>query len=52
MSLWSRMRECFSGRARKDELAEELEFHLAMREQWNMDHGMAQGEARRNARLG
>ncbi|WP_158823514.1 ABC transporter permease [Granulicella sp. S156] len=31
-------------------LEEELEFHLSMREQWNVDHGMPQAEARRDAR--
>ena len=31
-------------------LEEELEFHLSMREQWNVDHGMPQVEARRDAR--
>ena len=36
---------------RNDELNEELEFHLAMREQWNMDRGMPGDAARRNARL-
>ena len=29
---------------------EELEFHLAMREQWNQKQGMPQQEARRDAR--
>ena len=36
---------------RNDELSEELEFHLAMRERWNVDRGMQGDEARRNARL-
>ena len=31
-------------------LEEELEFHLSMREQWNVAHGMPQAEARRDAR--
>ncbi len=38
----------------KDKLArgsEELEFHLAMREQWNVERGLAGDEARRDARL-
>lgn len=51
MSLFSRWRARFSTRMRKDELDEELQFHLAMREQWNKDRGMPQGQARRNARL-
>lgn len=51
MSLFSWWRERFSTRMRKDELDEELQFHLAMREQWNKDRGMPQGQARRNARL-
>jgi len=39
-------------RMRRDaELNEELEFHLAMREQWNKDRGMQGDMARRNARL-
>jgi len=39
-------------RMRRDaELNEELEFHLAMREQWNRDRGMQGDMARRNARL-
>jgi len=36
---------------RNDELSEELEFHLAMRERWNVDRGMNGDAARRNARL-
>jgi predicted permease len=36
---------------RSDELNEELEFHLVMREQWNADRGMRGDAARRNARL-
>jgi predicted permease len=36
---------------RNDELNEELEFHLAMRERWNVDRGMKGDAARRNARL-
>ena len=35
----------------KDEVREELEFHLAMREQWNVEHGMRHEEARRDARV-
>ncbi len=34
-----------------DDLNEELNFHLAMREQWNVDRGMSGDTARRNARL-
>lgn len=51
MSLFSRWRAHLSGRMRKDELDEELQFHLSMREQWNRDRGMPEGQARRNARL-
>lgn len=32
------------------ELEEELEFHLSMSEQWNVDRGMAHGQARYEAR--
>jgi predicted permease len=51
MSLFSRLWARFRGRMRKDELDEELQFHLSMREQWNIDRGMPQTQARRNARL-
>ena len=51
MSWFSRWRSHFSKKSRKDELTEELDFHLAMREQWNRERGMRQDEARRDARL-
>ena len=51
MGWLSRLRGLF----RKDEVArqqeEELEFHLAMREQWNVQQGMRQDEAGRDARV-
>lgn len=36
---------------RNDELNEELEYHLAMREQWNAERDIQGDAARRNARL-
>lgn len=51
MAWFARLRGLF----RKDELAreqdEEIEFHLAMREQWNVEHGLKREEARRDARV-
>jgi predicted permease len=51
MGWFSRWRARLSSDRRTDDLNEELEFHLAMREQWNADRGMQCDEARRNARL-
>src|SRR4051812_13721728 len=48
MSWFSRWRTSERG---SDELNEELEFHLVMREKWNAEHGMRGDAARRNARL-
>lgn len=51
MAWFSRLRALF----KKDKLArehnEEIEFHLAMREQWNVEQGLAHNDARRDARL-
>lgn len=51
MAWLSRLRGLF----RKDDVAreqeEELEFHLAMREQWNLEQGLARDEARRDAKI-
>ncbi|MGA2851567.1 MAG: ABC transporter permease, partial [Terracidiphilus sp.] len=51
MAWFSRLRGMF----RKEDLAreqdEELQFHLAMREQWNVDQGLKREEARRDARV-
>jgi predicted permease len=41
--LWNREKH-------SSDLDEEIEFHLAMREQWNAEHGMGKTEARANAR--
>ncbi len=49
MSLFSWLRARFA--REKDEVREELEFHLAMRERWNREHGMGEEEARRDARV-
>jgi len=51
MNLFSRWRSKFSRNARKHEIKEELEYHLAMREQWNVERGMQKDAARRDARL-
>jgi predicted permease len=51
MGWFSRWRSRWSGDRKNDELNEELEFHLAMREQWNVEHGLQGESARRDARL-
>jgi predicted permease len=51
MAWFSRMRSLFGSEKLANEVDEELEFHLAMREQWNVEEGMPQAEARREARL-
>ena len=51
MGWFSHWKSRFSSDRRTDELNEELEFHLAMREQWNEDRGMPAATARRDARL-
>lgn len=51
MGMFSRWRSLQSNKRRNDELNEELQFHLAMREEWNVDRGMEGDAARRNARL-
>lgn len=49
--LWmSRLRALFRKEKLTREYDEELAFHLSMREQWNVDEGMAPVEARRDAR--
>jgi predicted permease len=50
MAWISRTRALFKRERLAKDLDEELEFHLSMREQWNVDRGMARGEARREAR--
>jgi hypothetical protein len=50
--IWlRRILRTLQSQAHQGELDEELQFHLAMREQRNLDEGMGEGEARRNARL-
>ena len=51
MSWISRVRAIFEREKLEDRLGEELEFHLAMREQLNAEQGMPPAEARRNALL-
>jgi putative ABC transport system permease protein len=51
MAWFSRMRALFGRRKLAREVEEELEFHLSMREQLNVEEGIPQAEARREARL-
>jgi predicted permease len=51
MSWISRVRALFEREKFEKRLGEELEFHLAMREQLNTEQGMPPAEARRNALL-
>ena len=51
MAWTSRLRALFRSKRFAQELDEELEFHLAMRQQWNEDRGVAAATARRQARL-
>lgn len=51
MAWFSRMRAWFRRDRQTAEVNEELEFHLAMREQWNVDRGMNGGEAKRDAHV-
>ena len=51
MAWISRIRALLGREKLAKELDEELEFHLSMREQWNVDQGMENAEARREARL-
>ena len=50
MAWISRFRALLAREKLSKELEEELEFHLSMREQWNLDQGMKHGDARRDAR--
>src|ERR1700681_4869572 len=50
MAWISRMRALFGRDKLAREQAEELEFHLSMREQLNVEQGMTQAQARRDAR--
>ena len=51
MAWFSRIRALFGREKLAREQDEELEFHLSMREQWNVERGVAPAEARRDARL-
>src|SRR5271169_3159296 len=51
MAWLSRWRGFFGKEKLAREHEEELQFHLSMREQLNVEKGMAPGEARRDARL-
>ena len=50
MAWISRFRALLGQERLSKELEEELEFHLSMREQWNVEQGMKHGDARRDAR--
>jgi len=51
LSLFSHWKARFRWKPKSDEVHEELQFHLAMREQWNADRGMPIEAAQRDARL-
>lgn len=51
MGFFSRWKSRSRNEDSENDLADELEFHLSMREQWNADRGMASDAARRDARL-
>ena len=51
MAWISRIRALMGRDKLAKELNEELEFHLSMREQLNVEQGMESAEARREARL-
>jgi len=51
MAWFSRLRALFGKEKLAREQEEELEFHLAMREQLNVGQGLSQEEARRDAKL-
>ena len=50
MAWISRLRALFRRNKLAQDLDEELAFHLSMREQWNVEHGMPRVEAHRDAR--
>src|SRR3984885_5229975 len=50
MAWISRLRALFRREKLAQELDEELAFHLSMREQWNVEHGMLRAEAHHDAR--
>lgn len=51
MAWFSRFRAIFGKEKLTREHEEELQFHLSMREQLNVDAGMTRGQARHDARL-
>lgn len=51
MAWFSRIRGLFARDRLAREHDEELDFHLAMREQWNSERGLKREEARRDARV-
>lgn len=51
MAWYSRMRALLGREKLAREVDEELEFHLAMREQWNVEQGVPPKEAHREARV-
>ena len=51
MAWTSRLRALFRREKLTREQDEELEFHLSMREEWNVRQGIAREEARRDARI-
>src|SRR5438105_9556592 len=49
MGWMSRLRSLWNREKHSSDLDEELQFHLAMRQEWNAEHGMGKEEARVNA---
>ena len=50
MAWFSRLTALFVRERLAKDLEDELQFHLSMREQWNVDQGMKRDDARRDAR--
>src|SRR5664279_1696492 len=51
MAWIARVRALFRRKELDQRLEEELQFHLAMRKEWNIEKGMLGAEAERDARL-
>ena len=51
MGWISRLRRTLGREKLAKDHEDELEFHRSMREQWNVDHGLARDEARRDAAI-
>ena len=49
MGWISRLRRTFGKERLAQDHEDELEFHRSMREQWNLEHGLAREEAHRDA---